>query len=308
MNTLTKTNIWNIFSSTPNTVLDKYADLLIRLTVENGIDTAKRQAMFLAQIKHESGGMKITEENLNYSASRLLQIFGKYFNRSTASQYARNPRAIASKVYANRMGNGSESSGEGWKYRGRGLIQLTGKDNYSSFSRDTGIDVVSNPDYLLTPEGAILSAIWFWNKNDLNSFADKSDIEGSTRRINGGYNGLHERKIFYADAVRELGKDNGIAPVTVDDIDKPETKTEVCEPENVQEPEITQVSEDTVVSVEYKKGSKGEMVRFIQEVVGTDVDGDFGPKTFKAVKAWQKANDLPVTGKIDQDQLNLMKV
>ena len=285
MNTLTKNDIWNIFNSTPAKYLNQYADLLIELTVKHGINTTKRQAMFLAQIKHESSGMQRVTENLNYSRNGLLRTFGKYFNVSTASSYARNPMRIANRVYANRMGNGSESSGDGWKYRGRGLIQLTGKNNYKQFSEDTGLDAVGNPDIVATPEGAIMSAIWFWNKNNLNRSADDGDIRSNTRTINGGYNGLHEREQFYTQAIRILGKDNGIG-------------------EPVAPKQETTKTNDVLV----QKGDKGDLVRVIQEKVKTDVDGDFGPKTLKAVKAWQKKNGFTANGKIDNEQLTKMGI
>lgn len=157
------------------------------------INTPLRLAHFFAQIEHESG-LKPREENLNYSADRLLEIFPKYFNESNVYDYARKPILIASRVYKNRMGNGSESSGDGWKYRGRGFIQLTGKDNYIEFSKETEINCVNDPDLLLKEENAMLSAVWFWKKRNLNILADNDDIKNITRRINGGYNGLEHRK------------------------------------------------------------------------------------------------------------------
>ena len=156
------------------------------------INTPQRVAAFLAQCGHESGGWTVFEENLNYSAQGLCSIFKKYFpTLDSATPYARQPEAIANRVYANRMGNGDETSGEGWKYRGRGLIQLTGKDNYTRCGKAIGADlVIANPDYLLTIEGAVKSALWFWTANKINTFADKEDLVGMTKKINGGTNGL----------------------------------------------------------------------------------------------------------------------
>lgn len=170
---------------------EKYKSLLNSYHV----NTPLRLAHFLAQTEHESG-LKPIAENLNYSASGLLATFGKYFNNSPneAKKYERQPEKIANRVYANRMGNGNEASGDGWKYRGRGFIQITGKDNYLMLSKDTRIDCLNNPDLLLQEANAMISALWFWNKHKLNELADKDDILGITKKINGGTNGLEHRK------------------------------------------------------------------------------------------------------------------
>jgi len=158
------------------------------------VNTPLRIAHFMAQIEHESG-LKPISENLNYSAERLLVIFPKYFiSNEDANRYARNPKKIANRVYANRMGNGSETSEDGYKFRGRGFIQITGKDNYTMLSKDTRIDFLTNPDLLLQEANSMISALWFWNKNKLNELADKNDIVGITKRINGGTNGIEHRK------------------------------------------------------------------------------------------------------------------
>lgn len=157
------------------------------------VNTPLRLAHFFAQVDHESG-LKPISENLNYSIEGLLKVFPKYFTPLQAKEYARKPEMIANRVYANRMGNGDEASGDGWKFRGRGFIQVTGKDNYSRLSKDTGINYLSNPDSLLTEANSMVSALWFWDKNKLNSLADKDDIRAITKRINGGYNGLQHRE------------------------------------------------------------------------------------------------------------------
>lgn len=174
-----------------------YLDIIDEVLDSYQINTPLRKAHFLAQISHESGSFKFVKENLNYSANALYAVFRKYFpTLAAASLYARQPEKIANKVYANRMGNGDEASGEGWKYRGRGLIQLTGKDNYRSFSADAGQDFVANPDLLTQPEWALASACWFWKKRNINKFADEDDIHMVTKRINGGFNGLEDRQHF----------------------------------------------------------------------------------------------------------------
>jgi len=157
-----------------------------------GLTTKLRIAHFMAQIEHESG-LKPIAENLNYSAQGLMQTFSKYFTTSESLLFARKPEKIANRVYANRMGNGNEASGEGWKYRGRGFIQITGKINYFQLANDTDLDCLKNPDLLLQEANAMISALWFWNKAGLNKLADKNDIKSITRKINGGTIGLAHR-------------------------------------------------------------------------------------------------------------------
>lgn len=172
-----------------------YIDALNKVLPEYKIDTKLRLCHFLAQILHESGNLKYKSENLNYSAKALRSVFGKYFKTDEiANEYARKPEKIANKVYANRMGNGNEASGDGWKYRGRGLIQLTGKNNYTICGQSIKLNLINNPDLLITtPEASVKAACWFWNKNNLNGLADKDDIKTITKRINGGYNGIDDR-------------------------------------------------------------------------------------------------------------------
>jgi putative chitinase len=173
------------------------------------INTPQRIAAFLAQCGHESGGFTVFEENLNYSAQGLCNIFKKYFpTLDSAQPYARKPEMIANKVYANRMGNGPESSGDGYKYRGRGPIQLTGKSNYTAFAKemfDNWQEVVENPDWVTWDKDfALMSAIWFWNKTGLNKEADAGDIKTMTRKINGGFIGLEDRIKHYNEAIHLL--------------------------------------------------------------------------------------------------------
>jgi putative chitinase len=161
------------------------------------INTPLRLAHFLAQCGHESGGFRATQENLNYSAKGLNGIFRKYFpTEAAAASYARNPQKIANKVYGNRMGNGPESSGEGYKFRGRGYIQLTGKENYTAFGKAIGEDIPSNPDKVAS-QYALLSAAWFFSKNGLHRMADEgatdSVVTKITKRVNGGTIGLADR-------------------------------------------------------------------------------------------------------------------
>lgn len=160
------------------------------------IDSTLRLAHFLAQCAHESGNFAITQENLNYSADGLLKIFPKYFNAANVNAYARQPEKIANKVYASRMGNSGEASGDGWKYKGRGYIQLTGKNNYSLFDKFVDDDTLTNPELVAT-KFPLLSAAWFWDSVKLNTIADKGNSEEVitlvTKKINGGTHGLEDR-------------------------------------------------------------------------------------------------------------------
>jgi putative chitinase len=176
---------------------DKWADAIQATCDKFEINTPERQAGFIAQCAHESGMFKAVKENLNYSDKALLGVFPKYFNADNVASYARQPEKIANRVYGNRMGNGDEASGDGFRYCGRGLIQLTGKDNYKRFSDSVGVDFVASPELVETPQYAVLSAGWFWSANGLNKLADAKDIVGMTKRINGGTIGLDHRTELY---------------------------------------------------------------------------------------------------------------
>lgn len=166
------------------------------------INTSKRIAAFLAQTAHESGGFTRLVENLNYSAEALMRIWPKRFpTLAFAQKFHRQPELIANSVYASRMGNGGPQTGDGWKYRGRGLKQLTGKDNYRRCGEAMGVDLLDKPDLLLTPEFAARSAAWFWSVNGCSALADAGEFEKLTMRINGGLIGLADRKARYASAM-----------------------------------------------------------------------------------------------------------
>jgi putative chitinase len=170
------------------------------------INTPLRVAHFVAQCAHESGNFVFIKENLNYKAASLMSVFKKYFpTQELAQQYANKPERIANRVYANRMGNGDEASGDGWRFCGRGLIQLTGKDNYTFFAGSLNISVEEAAEYLATFEGAAQSACFFWEQNNLNRFADANDTKGLTRAINGGYIGLEDRIKHTEHALHILG-------------------------------------------------------------------------------------------------------
>lgn len=178
---------------------------LVEVLPKYGITSVERVAAFLAQCGHESNDFTVLQENLNYSTKGLGATFAKYFPTiELADGYARKPERIASRVYANRMGNGDEASKDGWKYRGRGAIQLTGKDNYTAFSKTIGKTLDETVAYCETLTGAIESACWFWTKNNLNAIADRKDILTLTKKINGGTIGLADRTLHYEKNLKIL--------------------------------------------------------------------------------------------------------
>lgn len=187
--------------------LTEWHDAISKICPEYEINTKERLAAFIAQCAHESGNFKWLKENLNYSAEALDRVFPKYFKNAgrDAEDYHRQPEKIANVVYASRMGNGDTDSGDGWKFCGRGLIQLTGRENYTWFAASLDMDVEDVPEYLETFEGAVQSACFFWEQNNLNKWADEGDILTLTKRINGGTIGLEDRKKHYAHALEVLG-------------------------------------------------------------------------------------------------------
>ena len=216
--TLDRTTIIRIMPQSAS-VADRYIEPLNRIMPEYGIDNRRRICHFLAQLAQESGQLCYTSENLNYSADGLQRTFRKYFpTPALAALYARKPERIANRVYANRIGNGDEQSGDGWRFRGHGLIQLTGRANYQKYlthlhqiatpgsenAHFANITIDELPDLLTKPEHAVRSACWFWLSNGLTTLADgqadEAVCEAITRRINGGTNGLTQRKVFYYSA------------------------------------------------------------------------------------------------------------
>ena len=204
---LTKEQLKQLLPKNP--YIDHWHNALAQLLPDYDINTAQRIAAFIAQCSHESGGFTTLKENLNYKAATLRKIFPKYFpTDAMAAEYAAMPNkqeAIANLVYANRMGNGPPESGDGYKYCGRGLIQLTGKSNYIAFADSLEISPEEASEYLSTFEGAAQSACWFWESNKLNQWADKGDIVTLTKRINGGTIGLEDRIKHYEHALHVLG-------------------------------------------------------------------------------------------------------
>ena len=234
------------------------------------VDTPERVAMFLAQCGHESGGFRVLSENLNYSAKALDSIFPKYFKRAgrDANEYHRQPEKIANVIYAGRMDNGNTDSGDGWRFRGGGILQLTGRYNYTKFAEAVEMSPEEAVDYVRTKEGALDSACWFWDTNGLNKYCDNMDIVGATKRINGGTIGLEDRKKHYIHALDVLGGD-------------------FVEPEK----------DDLNLNQTIRQGSRGPLVAEVQDKLGiAPADGIFGPGTARSVKKWQTKNGLAADG------------
>ena len=189
-----------------NPYLDYWYDSMCQILPVYEIDTPERVAAWLAQCAHESGYFRFLKENLNYRAASLQKVFKKYFpTEEMAKAYEKQPEKIANRVYANRMGNGDEASGDGFRYLGRGLIQLTGKNNYTFFAASIDTPLEEVPEYLQTFEGAVQSACWFWEQNNLNKFADSRDIVTMSKRINGGTIGMEDRLMKYEKCLKMFG-------------------------------------------------------------------------------------------------------
>lgn len=205
---LTKEHLKQLLPKNP--YIDHWHNALSQLLPDYEINTGKRIAAFVAQCAHESGNFLVLKENLNYRWQTLRKLFPKYFpDDALAQDYASRPNkqeAIANRIYANRMGNGPEESGDGYRYSGKGLIQITGKHNYTWFAQSIGVSVEEAAEYMLTFEGAAQSACWFWESNKLNQWADKGDILTLTKRINGGTIGLDDRIKHYEHALHVLGE------------------------------------------------------------------------------------------------------
>jgi len=264
-----------------NPKVDAWYAALIEILPKYGINTPRRVAHFVSQCAHESNNFRSLEENLNYSADALTRVFPRYFGagKRDAAQYARNPEKIANYVYMDqfrtaKMGNVNE--GDGWRFRGRGLKQLTGRDNYTRFGKFVGMTAEQAAEYVATEKGVIESAWWFWDTNKLNTIADTDDVVLMTRRINGGNIGLEDRQQRYNRALPLL---------------EGRTPTPAAAPAAAAAP--TGGIDMTAV---LRVGSRGETVRAVQAKLGLTADGAFGPGTERAVKAWQAANGLTADG------------
>ena len=261
-----------------NKVVDAWFDALVDIMPKYGITTERRVAHFLSQCAHESNNFRSLEENLNYSAKALRAVFGRYFGaapKRDADEYHRNPEMIANYVYMDeyrkyKMGNTED--GDGWRFRGRGLKQLTGRENYTRFGATVDMTAEQAAEYVATEKGAVESACWFWDANNLNSIADTDDVVKMTKKINGGNIGLESRQKRYTKAMEVFG-----SPVTLAD-DAGDDDFDV---------------DDIGV---LRKGCRGEGVQMMQEALGIGADGIFGPGTERKLKEWQASKGLVADG------------
>lgn len=267
----TKEHLGRIISDDP----DNWYDALYEILPKYGITSERRVAHFLSQCAHESAGFKRLEENLNYSAKALNAVFGRYFGhppKRDANKYHRNPEMIANYVYMDefrRYKMGNTEDGDGWRFRGRGLKQLTGRDNYTKFGASVDMSAEEAAEYVATREGAVESACWFWDINNLNAIADTDDVKRMTKKINGGSIGLEDRQNRYVNALQVLGMS--------------------AEVFSIEEDEAEDILDDIGI---LRKGARGEGVVIMQKALGISADGVFGPGTEKALKEWQVANGL----------------
>ncbi len=202
---ITPDHLRSILPRLSATKINEFTDALNSAMQEFSIKTPLRQSAFIAQTAHESIGYSAFIENLNYSADALVRTWPKHFTQETGPLYARQPEKIANRAYSNRIGNGNEASGDGWKYRGRGIIQITGRDNYKSCGIALGLDLIASPELLEQTLHAFRSGAWYWDSRSLNAFADASDFIGITKKINGGTIGLDDRMKYYEKAKTVLG-------------------------------------------------------------------------------------------------------
>lgn len=270
--TLTKDHIIHILHG--NADAAAWADAALEILPKYEITTANRIAGFFAQCGHESMNFTVLSENLNYRAETLEKLFSKYFSKAgrNAADYAKQPEKIANIIYGGRMGNVQE--GDGYRFRGRGVVQLTGRDNYTAFGKSVGMTAEQVIDYVTTKKGALESACWYWNSRNINAACDANDIVKMTKLVNGGTIGLDDRKKHYEQALAVLG---GAVPAPI--------------------------TNAAAIPGVLKKGSTGEAVKRMQAELGLEADGSFGPATEAALKKWQTANGLAADGVAGQKTL-----
>ena len=265
-----------------NKDVDAWHAALVEVMPKYGINTERRAAHFISQCAHESGNFRTLEENLNYSEKALNAVFGRYFGaapKRNAAEYARKPEKIANYVYQDEFRSkggqmGNVKDGDGWLFRGRGLKQLTGRNNYTGFGKSIGMTAEEAAEYVATPKGAVESACWFWDTNKLNTIADTDDVVKMTKKINGGNIGLADRQARYKKAMEVFGNPVSIAEANDDDDN---------------DMDVSDIGT-------LRKGSKGDGVAMMQKALGVGADGNFGPGTERALKAWQSHNGLTVDG------------
>jgi putative chitinase len=275
---LTKDMLRAMINNNPDS--DEWFEALEQIMPKYGIDTPNRIAGFIAQCAHESADFKRLEENLNYSSKALSSVFGRYFgagkNKRNAADYARKPEMIANYVYQDKYRTkkgalGNVNDGDGWLFRGRGLKQLTGRNNYAAFGKTVDMTAEEAVAYVSTAKGAVESACWFWDTAKLNAIADAGDIVRMSKKINGGTIGLDDRTRRWNKALAILGTGEVAAA-----------------------PKKSKATGNTNETL--SAGSRGEGVKALQVALGITADGAFGPATKRAVKKWQRVNGLVADG------------
>lgn len=280
-----------------NPKVDQWHAALTEILPKYGINTPRRVAHFISQCAHESGNFMKLEENLNYSLETLTRVFPRYFGpgKQDPAAYARNPEKIANYVYMDKYRSaqgalGNVNPGDGWKFRGRGLKQLTGRNNYAAFGKSVGMTADEAAEYVATEKGAIESACWFWDTRKLNTIADTDDVVKMTKIINGGDIGLADRQQRYAAAMKVFAS---AAPA----------------PSAPAAPAVSAaagVAEGVDFTAVIRVGSKNSTVKAVQAKLGIAADGSFGPGTEAAVKKWQAANGLAADGIVGPATLKKM--
>jgi putative chitinase len=263
-----------------NKEVDAWCEELNKALPKYDITTPERIAGFVSQCAHESMDFNAMSENLNYREETLNKVFPRYFGpgKRNAAEYARNPEKIANYVYMDEFRSsklGNTQPGDGWRFRGRGLKQLTGRDNYTRFAKDYDMTAEEAAVWVETKEGALASALWFWNTNNLNPIADTGSVPALTKKINGGNIGLSDRQARYDKAMAIL---TGKIPLRAANTN-----------------EVNSQITDAVTQV-LRRGAKGELVKKMQAALGLTADGDFGPGTEAALKKWQASNGLTADG------------
>lgn len=283
----------------------KWYSIAIDFFEKYDITTTNRIAGFMAQCAHESGDFKNLEENLNYSVETLLKVFPRYFGKGKANptEYARNPEKLANYVYmdANRSKQGALGNtvaGDGWRFRGGGIKQLTGRSNYSAFAKGVDMSAEEAADYVRTMKGAFESACWFWKINGIANFADANDIVGMSKKINGGTIGLEDRKLRYSKAKTILGTGEKVEVEQERLIETPKISTK---PKDVITPKTESKSNQKYEDLQRR--SSGEVVKKIQTKLGIDADGVYGLQTEIAVRSWQRMNKYTSNGILNDEQI-----
>lgn len=278
----------------------EWYDITIDFFEKYNITTPLRIASFMAQCAHESQDFRSLEENLNYSVDSLLRVFPRYFGAGKAdpAAYARNPEKLANYVYmdANRSKSGALGNtqpGDGWKFRGGGIKQLTGRNNYATFGKDLGMTADEAAAYVRTKKGALESACWFWKKNGLEKFADADDIVGMTKKINGGTIGLEDRQSRYTKAKAIIGNSTSSTPAAKPAAPAP--KSQITD-------SVTAKSAPAKYPTIQKK-STGDVVKKVQAKLGLTADGIYGLQTEIAVRSWQRTNKYTADGIMNDEQI-----